>query len=166
RLAGLSLVVIPLVVLPIVLGTRHLQKVARTSQDRIADTNIFAAETLSAVRTVQAYARENYERTRFNRTLETSLRTARQRIYIQTWVTATAIVLVFSAIVGVLWVGAHDVIAGRMSAGTLGQFVLYALIGGGSIGSLAEVWNELQRASGGMGRIFELLKEQSTLTVP
>jgi ATP-binding cassette subfamily B protein len=61
----------------------------------------------------------------------------------------------------VLWSGAHDVIAGRMSAGTLGQFVLYALIGGGSVGALAEVWNELQRAAGGMGRINELLQESS-----
>ncbi|AIC10882.1 ABC transporter ATP-binding protein/permease [Xylella fastidiosa] len=166
RLASLSLVVIPLVILPIVLGAQHLQKAARTSQDRIADTNSFAAETLRALRTVQAYAREHYERTRFDRTLETSLQAARQRIHIQTWVTAASIVLIFSAIVGVLWAGAHDVIAGRMSAGTLGEFVLYALIGGGSIGALAEVWNELQRAAGGMGRIFELLKEKNTLSVP
>ncbi|MCH7233752.1 ABC transporter ATP-binding protein/permease [Xylella fastidiosa subsp. multiplex] len=166
RLASLSLVVIPLVILPIVLGAQQLQKAARTSQDRIADTNSFAAETLRALRTVQAYAREHYERTRFDRTLETSLQAARQRIHIQTWVTAASIVLIFSAIVGVLWAGAHDVIAGRMSAGTLGEFVLYALIGGGSIGALAEVWNELQRAAGGMGRIFELLKEKNTLTVP
>ncbi len=161
RLASLSLVVIPFVILPIFLGAQHLQKAARTSQDRIADTNSFAAETLRALRTVQAYAREHYERTRFDRALETSLQAARQRIHIQTWVTAASIVLIFSAIVGVLWAGAHDVIAGRMSAGTLGEFVLYALISGGSIGSLAEVWNELQRAAGGMGRIFELLKEKT-----
>jgi len=73
---------------------------------------------------------------------------------------------VFGAIVGVLWLGAHDVIAGRLSAGTLGQFVLYALIGGGSVGALAEVWNELQRASGGMGRISELLQEDVEIRAP
>ncbi len=166
RLACLSLVVIPLTVLPIVLGSQRLEKASRTSQDRIAESNTFTAETLGAVRTVQAYARENYERTRFNHTLETSLRSARQRIYTDTWLTAITILLVFSAIVGVLWAGAYDVIAGRMSAGTLSEFVLYALIGGGSISSLAEVWNELQRATGGMGRIFELLKEKNTLTIP
>ena len=76
----------------------------------------------------------------------------------QAWVTAVAITLIFGAITLVLWSGAHDVIAGRMSAGTLGQFVLYALIGGGSVGALAEVWNDLQRAAGGMGRISELLR--------
>ncbi|MGN6112353.1 MAG: ATP-binding cassette domain-containing protein, partial [Luteimonas sp.] len=90
---------------------------------------------------------------------------ARGRIGAQAAVTALAIVLIFGAITLVLWSGAHDVAAGRMSAGTLGQFVLYALIGGGSVGALAEVWNELQRAAGGMGRIAELL-EQAPAVVP
>ncbi|WP_028917040.1 ABC transporter transmembrane domain-containing protein [Pseudoxanthomonas sp. J35] len=166
RLAAYSLVGIPLSVLPIVLGARRLEKASRASQDRVADANALAAETLGAVRTVQAYAREPYERGRFGAALEVAVATARRRIGAQAAVTAAAIVLVFGAIVLVLWSGAHDVIEGTMSAGTLGQFVLYALIGGGSVGALAEVWNELQRAAGGMGRISELLQEQPQVAAP
>ncbi|KAG0733930.1 hypothetical protein G6F23_012871 [Rhizopus arrhizus] len=153
RLAAWSLLGIPLAVLPIIIGARKLRTVARNSQDRIADANSLASETLGAVRTVQAHAREPYERGRFDHALGDAIKAARRRIGAQSLVTASAILLVFGAIVGVLWLGAHDVIEGRLSAGTLGQFVLYALIGGGSVGALAEVWNELQRAAGGMGRI-------------
>jgi len=166
HLAAWSLVGIPLAVLPIIIGARRLRSIARASQDRIADANSLASETLGAVRTVQAHAREPYERGRFNAALSDAISAARRRIRAQSIVTASAIVLVFGAIVGVLWLGAHEVIDGNMSAGTLGQFVLYALIGGGSVGALAEVWNELQRASGGMGRIAELLQEEVEITAP
>lgn len=166
HLAAWSLVGIPLAVLPIIIGARRLRNIARASQDRIADANSLASETLGAVRTVQAHAREPYERGRFNAALGDAIGAARRRIRAQSIVTASAIVLVFGAIVGVLWLGAHEVIDGNMSAGTLGQFVLYALIGGGSVGALAEVWNELQRASGGMGRIAELLQEDVEITAP
>ncbi|UNK57480.1 ABC transporter transmembrane domain-containing protein [Pseudoxanthomonas daejeonensis] len=166
HLAAYSLVGIPLSVLPIVLGARRLEKASRASQDRVADANALAAETLGAVRTVQAYAREPYERGRFGAALDVAVATARRRIGAQAMVTAAAIVLVFGAIVLVLWSGAHQVIEGTMTAGTLGQFVLYALIGGGSVGALAEVWNELQRAAGGMGRISELLQEQPQVATP
>lgn len=165
HLASYTLVGIPLAVLPIVIGSRRLQKVSRASQDRVADANTLAAETLGAVRTVQAHAREPYERGRFRDALTIAVETARRRIRSQAVVTAVAITLVFGAITLVLWSGAHDVAGGHMSAGTLGQFVLYALIGGGSVGALAEVWNELQRAAGGMGRISELLGEAPAVTV-
>ncbi len=166
RLAAYALVGIPLAVLPIVLGGRRLQKISRAAQDRVADANALANETLGAVRTVQAHAREPYERGRFSEALAIAVGTARRRIQAQAWVTAIAITLIFGAITLVLWSGAHDVIAGRMSAGTLGQFVLYALIGGGSVGALAEVFNELQRAAGGMGRISELLQEEPGVRPP
>jgi ATP-binding cassette subfamily B protein len=165
HLAGYALIGIPLAVLPIALGGRRLQKMSRASQDRVADANMLATEVLGAVRTVQAHAREPYERGRFASALHVAVETARRRIGAQAAVTALAIVLIFGAITLVLWSGAHDVAAGRMSAGTLGQFVLYAMIGGGSVGALAEVWNELQRAAGGMGRISELL-EQAPAVVP
>ncbi len=166
HLASYALIGIPLAVLPIVIGGRRLQKASRASQDRVADANTLAAETLGAVRTVQAHAREPYERTRFGHALGIAVDTARRRIRSQAIVTAVAIVLIFGAITLVLWSGAHDVVAHRMSAGTLGQFVLYALIGGGSVGALAEVWNELQRAAGGMGRISELLQETPGIRTP
>lgn len=166
HLAAFALVGIPAAVVPIVLGARRLGRIARASQDRVADANTLASESLGAVRTVQAHAREPYEQARFEAAVQVSVQTARKRIRAQSLVTAGAITLVFGAITLVLWSGAHDVIAGRMSAGTLAQFVLYALIGGGSVGSLAEVWNELQRAAGGMGRIGELLYESAHVRPP
>jgi ATP-binding cassette subfamily B protein len=144
KLAAWALIGIPLAVLPIVVGSRRIQKVSRASQDRVADANALATEALGAVRTVQAHAREAYERQRYATAIATAVATARKRIGAQSIVTAVAMSLIFGAIIVVLWSGAHDVIAGRMSAGSLGQFVLYALIGGGSVGALAEVWNELQ----------------------
>jgi ATP-binding cassette subfamily B protein len=166
RLAAFTLVGIPLFVLPLVLGGRRLEKISRQSQDRIADANALASETLGAIRTVQAHAREPYERGRFSSAVATAVATARRRIGVQAIVTAVAISMIFGAITLVLWSGAHDVIAGEMSKGTLGQFVLYALFGGGSVGALAEVWNDLQRAAGGMGRISELLEEHPGIVPP
>src|SRR5699024_10040424 len=107
-----------------------------------------------------------WERGRFSEAVAVSVATARRRIGTQAVVTAVAITLIFGAITIVLWSGAQDVVSGRLSPGTLGQFVLYALLGGGSVGALAEVWNELQRAAGGMGRINELLVESPTLQAP
>ena len=166
RLASFALIGIPAAVLPIVLGSRRLGKASRASQDRVADANSLASETLGAVRTVQAHAREPYERERFGSAVAIAVETARKRIRAQAWVTASAITLIFGAIVLMLWTGAHDVIAGDMSKGTLAQFVVYALIAGGSVGALAEVWNDLQRSAGGMGRIAELLDETSDIVAP
>ncbi|PJK14404.1 ABC transporter ATP-binding protein [Lysobacteraceae bacterium NML07-0707] len=166
KLAAWAVLGIPLAVLPIVLGGRRLQKIARQSQDRIADANTHAAEALAAVKTVQAHGREVWEQNRFADAIALAVQVAKKRISWQSLVTALAIVLIFGAVTLVLWSGAHDVIAGRMSAGTLGQFVFYALIGGGSVGALAEVWNELQRAAGGMGRINELLQQQPQISAP
>ncbi len=166
KLAAWALLGIPLAVAPIVIGARRIQKVSRASQDRIADANALATEALGAVRTVQAHSRELHERSRYAQAMQTAVATARKRIGAQAMVTAVAISLIFGAVIVVLWSGAHDVISGRMSAGELGQFVMYALIGGGSVGALAEVWNELQKAAGGMGRIHDLLQEQIAITAP
>ena len=166
RLASWAMIGIPLAVLPMVIGGRRMQKISRNSQDRIADANALATETLGAVRTVQAHARETYERGRFDAAVQVAVRTATKRISAQAVMTATAITLFFGAITLVLWSGAHDVNAGRMTAGTLIQFVLYALFGGGSVAALAEVWNELQRAAGGMSRIGELMAEAPGIVAP
>jgi ATP-binding cassette subfamily B protein len=166
RLALLALLGIPLVVAPLVLSGRRVRAVAKAAQDRVADANARAGETLGAMHTVQSYAREAYEAGRFGEAVAVALRAARRRIRLQAALTAVVIVLVFGSITAVLWIGAQDVVGGRMSPGTLGQFVLYALIGAGSVGALAEVWAEVQRAAGGMARIEELLKERSGLPVP
>ena len=166
KLAAWALLGIPLAVAPIVIGARRIQKVSRASQDRIADANALATEALGAVRTVQAHSRERYERGRYAQAMATAIATARKRIGAQAVVTAVAISLIFGAVIVVLWSGAHDVIGGRLTAGALGQFVMYALIGGGSVGALAEVWNELQKAAGGMGRIHELLQHAPAIAAP
>ena len=166
RLAAYSLLGIPLAVLPVILGARRLKRASRASQDAIADATGRASERLGAIRTVQAYAREAYEQQHYRASLDVALATARRRISTQALVTAAAIVLIYGAIVLVLWNGAHAVAAGEMSAGALGQFVVFAMIGGGSIGALAEVWNELQRAAGGMGRVNELLAQPIGIQPP
>jgi ATP-binding cassette subfamily B protein len=165
RLALFALLGIPLVVLPLVLSGRKVRGVAKDSQDRVADANARAGETLGAMHTVQSYAREGYEGERFGTAVNVALGTARKRIRLQAAMTAIVIVLVFGSITAVLWIGAKDVIAGTMTPGTLGQFVLYALLGAGSVGALSEVWNEVQRAAGGMARLNELLQEDSSLRV-
>jgi ATP-binding cassette subfamily B protein len=166
RLAGMAAIGIPLVVLPIVLYGRRVQNIAKLSQDRIADANSRAAETLGAMHTVQSYARHVFESERFGSALQRALDAARRRIRTQAWLTASVILLVFGAITGVLWIGAKDVVAGSMSAGTLSQFVLYAVLGAGSVGALSEVWAEVQRAAGGMSRLQELLHTRSAISAP
>ena len=166
RLATYTMVGIPLFVAPIVLGSQRLRKIARLSQDRVADANALASEVLGNIRTVQSHAREPYERGRFVDAVTRAVATARKRIGMQAIVTAVAMTCFLGAIIIVLWSGAHDVADGRMTAGALGQFVLYAMLGGGSVGALAEVWNEVQRAAGGMGRINDLFVEQPQLVAP
>ncbi len=166
RLAGLAAIGIPLVILPIVLFGRRVRGMSRNSQDRIADANARAGETLNAMHTVQSYARESHESARFGAAVETAFQAARKRVRTQATLTASVIMLVFGAIVGVLWIGAHDVISGGMSAGTLTQFVFYAVFGAGSVGALSEVWAEVQRAGGGMARINELLAETPRIAAP
>ncbi|MFY8135264.1 MAG: ABC transporter transmembrane domain-containing protein, partial [Aquimonas sp.] len=166
RLAGFAAIGIPLIILPIVFFGRRVAKLSREAQDRVADANARASETLSAIHTVQSHAREAHESERFSGAVGTALAAARRRIGTQAGLTAAVIVLIFGAITAVLWVGAKDVIAGTMSAGVLSQFVLYAVIGAGSVGALTEVWAEVQRAAGGMARINELLAEQAKITAP
>jgi ATP-binding cassette subfamily B protein len=166
QLAAMAAVGIPLVVLPIVLFGRRVQTVSRQGQERIAEANARAAETLSAMATVRGFAREPFEATRFAEAVQRALGTARKRIRIQALLTASVILLVFGAITAVLWLGAKDVVAGRMSAGVLSQFVLYAVLGAGSVGALSEVWAEVQRTAGGLERIRQLLEESPRVVAP
>jgi len=163
RLAGMIAVVIPFVVAPIVLFGRQVRRLSRLSQDRIADTNALAGESLNAIRTVQAHARERYEQARFADTVRAALDAAVRRTRARALLTALVILLVFGAIALVLWFGARAVLAGSMSAGELGQFVLYAVIAAGSVGSLSEVWGDVQRALGAAERLGELLGSRSRL---
>lgn len=166
RLASMAAIGIPIIIVPIVLYGRRVRRLSRDNQDRIADANAHATEILSSIHTVQSYARERHESQRFGTAVQNAIASARRRIGTQATLTAVVILLVFSAITAVLWIGARDVIAGTMSAGTLGQFVLYAVILAGSMGALTEVWAELQRAGGGMARVEELISEKPAIAAP
>ena len=157
RLAGFAALVIPAVVLPIVVFGRRVSRLSRESQDRIADTSAVAGEVLNAVHTVQAYTREPEESRRYGATVLRALAAARRRIATTGALTAMVILLTFGAITLVLWAGAQAVIAGTMGAGVLSQFVLYAVLAAGSVGALTEVWGEVLRAAGALGRIGDLL---------
>ncbi len=163
HLAGLTLVGIPLIVLPIALAGRRVRGAAKDSQDRVADANARAGETFNAMHTVQSYAREVFERDRFAAAVSRSLSAALRRIRLQALLTTTAMTLFLGAITAVLWIGMHQVLTGTLSGGTLLQFIFYAVIGAGSVAALTEVFNDVQRASGGMARINELFAEDSRL---
>jgi ATP-binding cassette, subfamily B, bacterial len=166
RLAGLTALVIPAVVLPILIFGRRVQKLSRASQDRLADAAAIANETLNAAPAVKAYAREGIESNRYGDAIARALSTARQRIGMRTFLTAAVIVLFFGAITLVLWVGARDVLAGTLDGGVLAQFVVYAMLSGGSMMGLSDVWGDVLRAAGAMERISELFGEEATITDP
>ncbi|GAP64736.1 ABC transporter, permease/ATP-binding protein [Mizugakiibacter sediminis] len=166
RLAGLTTLVIPAVVLPIVVFGRRVQGLSRHSQDRLAETSAIVNETLNAVHTVKAYAREGIESERYAGAVRRALAAAQRRINARAALTAAVIVLVFGAITLVLWAGAHQVLSGALDAGVLGQFVLYAVLAAGSVGALSEVWGDVLRASGAMERIGELFAQQPAIASP
>ncbi len=166
RLAGLTALVIPAVILPIVFLGRRVERLSRESQDRIADASAVASESLIAIHTVQAYTREPHEGARYDTAVQRALATARKRIGTTAQLTALVILLSFGAITLVLWAGAHAVIAGEMNAGVLAQFVLYAVVAAGSVGGLTEVWGELLRCAGALGRIGELLDTPALIRSP
>ncbi|MEY2115357.1 MULTISPECIES: ABC transporter transmembrane domain-containing protein [Rhodanobacter] len=165
-LAGLTALVIPAVMLPILVFGRRVQKLSRASQDRLADAAAIANETLNASTAVKAYAREDIESSRYGGAITRALATARRRIGMRALLTMAVIVLVFGAITLVLWAGARHVLAGTLGAGVLGQFVLYAVFAAGSVAGLSEVWGDVLRAAGAMERIGELLGERADIVDP
>jgi ATP-binding cassette, subfamily B, bacterial len=166
RLAGYAALVIPLVVVPMVLFGRRVRGLSRESQDRIADTSALANESLGAMHTIQANAREGALSKRFGDAVMRTFETARKRIRTRSLLTALIITLVFGAITIVLWTGARSVIDGTLTPGVLSQFVLYAVMAAGSVGALSEVWGDVQRAAGAMERIDELLQTQPGIREP
>jgi len=157
KLTGLVLLIVPAVIVPIVVLGRRLRRLSRENQDWIASSSGSASEALLAAQTVQAFSHEGPSRARFATVTEKSFDSARNRIGVRAAMTAIVIFLIFSGVVGVLWIGAHDVRAGTMSVGELVQFVIYAVIVAGGVGALTEVWGELQRAAGATERLVELL---------
>jgi ATP-binding cassette subfamily B protein len=166
KLSSIIIVLLAVVVLPIVWYGKRVRKLSRESQDRIADASGVAGEILNAMPTVQAFTQEKYESARFAISIERAFKTAVNRISARAMLTLIAILLVFGAIVFVLWLGAHAVIRGDMTGGQLGQFILYATITAGAIGALSEVLGDAQRAAGATERLLELLALSSPITSP
>jgi ATP-binding cassette subfamily B protein len=166
KLSSIIIGLLVLVVVPIVLFGRRVRALSRDSQDRIADASAMAGEILNAMPTVQSFTAETIESTRFGKSVEAAFGTAMKRIRARALLTMIAILLVFGAIVFVLWLGAHAVLAGTMTGGDLGQFILYASIVAGAIGALSEVMGEAQRAAGATERLLELLGVESKIQNP
>ncbi|WP_322069765.1 ABC transporter transmembrane domain-containing protein [Paraburkholderia bannensis] len=160
-LSGYIIATLVVVVAPIVIFGRQVRKLSRASQDKVANASALAGEVLNAMPTVQSYTQEGYETRRFGGAVETAFETALTRIRARAGLTAVVIVFVFAAIVFVLWLGAQAVLAGRMTAGQLSQFILYAVFTAGAVGAVAEVWGDLQRAAGATERLLQLLGARS-----
>jgi ATP-binding cassette subfamily B protein len=166
KLMGAILVLLPVVVVPLIVIGRRVRGLSRASQDRIADTSGLAGETLNAIQTVQAFTLEDLQSERYRKAVEVSFSTAIRRTRARAALTGLGLGLVFAAITFVLWLGAHQVLAGTMTGGQLAQFLLYAGFVGTSAAALSEMWGEVQRAAGAMERIQELLQARPSITAP
>ncbi|MCV2890652.1 ABC transporter transmembrane domain-containing protein [Ruegeria aquimaris] len=166
KLTAMVLLIVPLVLVPILVLGRRLRTISRENQDWIAASSGNAGEALGAVQTVQSYTNETASRAAFAEVTETAYDVSRRRIATRAVLTVIVIFLVFSGIVGVLWMGANDVRAGLMTEGTLIQFVIYSVIMAGAVAALSEIWSELQRAAGATERLVELLNAEDTVTDP
>jgi ATP-binding cassette subfamily B protein len=166
KLTGLLLLIVPIVALPVLTLGRRLRVLSRENQDFIAASSGNASEVLSALQTVQAFTHETASRQTFDRVTEKSFEVAAQRINTRVLMTMIVIYMIFSGVVGVLWIGVHDIRSNAISAGELAQFVIYAILVAGSASALSEIWGELQRAAGATERLVELLQAQDTVTEP
>ncbi|WP_340107456.1 ABC transporter transmembrane domain-containing protein [Pikeienuella sp. HZG-20] len=166
KLTGFTFLIVPLVVAPILILGRKVRRLSRESQDRIAESAAQASETLLAAQTVQAFTGEGASRARFGDLTEQAFGAARRRVAVRAWMTAIVIFLVFTGVVGVLWIGARDVRADVMSPGELAQFLIYAVLVSGAVAALAEIWGELQRAAGATERLIDLLSAEDPVAEP
>ena len=166
KLTGLVLLIVPAVIIPILTLGRRLRKLSKENQDWIANSSGNASEYLGAVQTVQAFTHEALTRKSFDDVSEKSFVVARRRITARAWMTAIVIFLVFTGIVGILWIGANDVRTDQMTTGTLVQFLIYSIMVAGGVAALSEIWGELQRAAGATERLVELLSIEDTVQDP
>ena len=166
KLTSLVFLIVPAIIIPILVLGRRLRTLSRENQDWIAASSGNASEALMAVQTVQAFSHENLTKKSFNLVAETSFSSAKKRITTRSFLTVIVIFLVFSGVVGVLWVGARDVRNEIMSVGMLVQFVIYSIMVAGAVAALSEIWSELQRAAGATERLIELLNIEDTVNDP
>jgi ATP-binding cassette subfamily B protein len=166
KLSAYVLIAIPFIVLPLYAAGRSVRTRARAAQDTLADATAFATESFSAVRVMQAFLAEPATLKRFRTAAWGAYEAARATTQVRSFVTAAAIFLAFASVVVVLWLGAQDVLAQRMTGGALSQFLLFAVLAAGALGQLSEVWSEVSAAAGAAGRIAELLAVTPKITAP
>lgn len=165
KLTALVLLAIPFVLVPIIAFGRRLRKLARTSQDKVADVGAFTDEVIHEIRTVQAYSHERVAVHEFTERVEATFAAGVARIRQRALLVSAVITLVFSAISLVLWVGGHDVLAGTLTGGELSAFIFYAVLVAGAMGTISEVIGDLQRAAGATERLVELLTTPSAIVI-
>jgi ATP-binding cassette subfamily B protein len=166
KLSAFVLAAIPVIILPLYAAGRSVRRRSRLAQDKLADATAFAAESLSAVRVMQSFLAERFTAGRYREAAFGAYEAMRAMLEARAFVTGAAIFLAFGSVVIVLWLGAQEVIARRMSAGTLSQFVLFAVFGAGALGQLSEVWNEISQAAGAAGRIGEIMAVKPRIVAP
>ena len=166
KLALLVLVGVPAALAPMLLLGRRVRRLSRSSQDRVAEAAAYVDEAVHEIRTVHAYAHEELDRASFARHAEAAYAAAVARISHKAFLIAAVILIAFSAVGIILWIGGHDVLAGRMSQGELAAFVFYAAVVAAGAGTVAEVWGELQRAAGATERLVELLETRPGIGAP
>jgi ATP-binding cassette, subfamily B, bacterial len=166
KLALLVLLGIPATLVPILVLGRRVRRLSRDSQDRVADVSAYVDEAVHEIRTVQAYAHEAEDRRIFARHAESAYETALERIRQKAWLIALVMLIAFSAVGVILWIGGHDVLAGRITAGELSAFVFYAVVVATGAGTVSEIWGELQRAVGATERLMALLDTQPGIRAP
>lgn len=166
RLSMIVLAAIPLIVFPIIAFGRAVRRRSRTAQDTLADATAYASEAIASIRVIQAFATARLAANRYGAAIETAFNAARRAIAMRALLTAFAIFLIFSSVIAVLWIGAHDVMTGAMTPGLLSQFLLYAVFAAGALGALSEVWGELSQAAGAAERIAELMAEKPDIAPP
>jgi ATP-binding cassette subfamily B protein len=166
KLTGLVMLVVPLLLGPLFLFGRRVRKLTVASQDRFANAVGFAGESVDAIETVQAFGREKSAIARFGAAVEDAFGVSLTRMKARALMTAMIIVVMFGGVTLVLWLGAQDVIAGRMSPGALIQFVLLSVFCAGAVGALGESWGDVQKAAGAMERIDELMRSTPAIAAP
>ena len=166
KLTLMVFLVVPVVLVPIIVLGRRVRRLSRLVQDRIADVGVRVDESLSAIRTVQAFTQEAEEGARFGAKVELAFQTAVQRIKARALFTSIVLFLVFGAVAVILWVGGRDVVAGRLTGGELSAFIFYAVVVAGAVGALSEVLGDLQRAAGATERLIELLHTEPEIAAP
>jgi ATP-binding cassette, subfamily B, bacterial len=166
KLSGLVLLAIPLIVLPLIFFGRQVRSLSREAQDTLANSAAYAQERLLAVTAVQSFVQESAAVRAFRTATAVAFDAAAKRSWARAFLTGAIIFLSLGSVTAVLWYGAREVISGSMTAGSLSQFLLYAVLAASSLGELSQVWGEIQLAAGAAERIAELLDEKPGIAAP